>query len=193
MRPWRHLPRHIYSAREWPELFDGLMALALLATVNAMITVGPRVYYAMAGNSAFPAVARQVHPRFHTPVAAIVAQGVCTVLMTLTPFPQLMQYIGITLNFFAAMSVASLFVLRRRPGWQKLSVVSFCYPLFPVLFILVAAWVAYEGIRSEALDRSGRGRHDRHRSTRLPLAHAVPRAASTCGAPGGNLLTPCLR
>jgi APA family basic amino acid/polyamine antiporter len=128
-------------------IFDALMALALLATVNAMITVGPRVYYAMAGNSAFPAVARQVHPRFHTPVAAIVAQGVCTVLMTLTPFPQLMQYIGITLNFFAAMSVASLFVLRRRPDWQKLGVVSFCYPLFPVLFILVAAWVAYEGIR----------------------------------------------
>ena len=128
-------------------MFDGLMALGLLATVNAMITVGPRVYYAMAGNSAFPAVARQVHPRFHTPVAAIVAQGVCTVLMTLTPFPQLMQYIGITLNFFAAMSVASLFVLRRRPGWHKLSIVSFCYPLIPVLFILVAAWVAYEGIR----------------------------------------------
>jgi len=128
-------------------IFDALMALALMSTVNAMITVGPRVYYAMAGNHAFPAVARQVHPRYHTPVAAIVAQGVCTILMMMTPFPQLMVYIGITLNFFAALSVGSLFVLRRRPGWQKLRVVSFCYPLFPVLFIMVAAWVAFEGIR----------------------------------------------
>jgi APA family basic amino acid/polyamine antiporter len=127
-------------------IFSGLMALSLMATVNAMVTVGPRVYYAMAGNGAFPAIAGKVHPRFHTPVAAIVAQAVITMLMTLTPFLQLMQYIGITLNFFAAMSVASLFLFRRRPGWQKLRVVSFAYPLFPLLFILVGVWITYQGI-----------------------------------------------
>jgi len=127
-------------------IFSGLMALSLMSTVNAMVTVGPRVYYAMAGNGAFPAIAAKVHPRFHTPVAAILAQGICTMLMTLTPFPQLMTYIGLTLNFFAAMSVASLFIFRRRPGWQKLRVVSFAYPLFPVLFILVGIWMTYQGI-----------------------------------------------
>ena len=127
-------------------IFSGLMALSLMSTVNAMITVGPRVYYAMAGNGAFPAIAAKVHPRFHTPVAAIVAQGVCTMLMTLTPFRELIQYIGFTLYFFAAMSVASLFIFRRRPGWQKLRVVSFAYPLFPLLFILMGVWVTYQGI-----------------------------------------------
>ena len=127
-------------------IFGGLMALSLMSTVNAMVTVGPRVYYAMAGNGAFPSIAARVHPRFHTPVAAIVAQGVCTMLMTMMPFLQLMQYIGITLNFFAAMSVASLFVFRNRPGWQKLRIVSFGYPLFPVLFIVVGAWVTIQGI-----------------------------------------------
>jgi APA family basic amino acid/polyamine antiporter len=127
-------------------IFGGLMALSLMSTVNAMVTVGPRVYYAMAGNGAFPSIAAKVHPRFHTPVAAIVAQGVCTMLMTMMPFLQLMQYIGITLNFFAAMSVASLFVFRNRPGWQKLRIVSFGYPLFPVLFIVVGAWVTIQGI-----------------------------------------------
>jgi APA family basic amino acid/polyamine antiporter len=127
-------------------IFSGLMALSLMSTVNAMITVGPRVYYAMAGNGAFPAIAGKVHPRFHTPVAAIVAQGVCTMIMTLTPFRELIQYIGFTLYFFAAMSVASLFIFRRRPGWQKLRVVSFAYPLFPLLFILMGVWVTYQGI-----------------------------------------------
>ncbi|MBZ5636366.1 MAG: amino acid permease [Acidobacteriia bacterium] len=127
-------------------IFSGLMALSLMSTVNAMVTIGPRVYYAMAGNGAFPAIAGKVHPRFHTPVAAIVAQGVCTMLMTLTPFPQLVVYIGITLNFFTVMSVISMFLFRRKPGWQKLRVVSFAYPLFPVLFILVGAWMTYQGI-----------------------------------------------
>jgi APA family basic amino acid/polyamine antiporter len=128
-------------------IFAGLMALSLMSTVNAMVTIGPRVYYAMAGNGAFPAIAGKVHPRFHTPVAAIVAQGACTMLMTLTPFPQLVVYIGITLNFFTVMSVISMLLFRRkRPGWQKLRVVSFAYPLFPVLFILVGAWMTYQGI-----------------------------------------------
>jgi APA family basic amino acid/polyamine antiporter len=127
-------------------IFAGLMALSLMSTVNAMVTIGPRVYYAMARNGAFPSIAAKVHPRFHTPVAAIVAQGVCTMLMTLTPFPQLVVYIGITLNFFTVMSVISMFLFRRRPGWQKLRVVSFAYPLFPVLFILVGAWMTYQGI-----------------------------------------------
>jgi APA family basic amino acid/polyamine antiporter len=127
--------------------FAGLMALSLMSTVNAMVTIGPRVYYAMAGNGAFPAIAGKVHPRFHTPVAAIVAQAVCTMLMTLTPFPQLVVYIGITLNFFTVMSVIAMLMFRRqRPGWQKLRVVSFGYPLFPVVFILVGTWMTYQGI-----------------------------------------------
>jgi APA family basic amino acid/polyamine antiporter len=127
--------------------FSGLMALSLMATVNAMVTIGPRVYYAMAKNGAFPARAANVHPKWHTPVAALVAQGVCTMVLTMTPFPQLVVYIGFTLNFFAVMSVAALLFLRRGPGWRKLKVVSFCYPLFPALFIVVGAWMTFYGVQ----------------------------------------------
>jgi basic amino acid/polyamine antiporter, APA family len=127
-------------------VFSALMALSLMSTVNAMVTIGPRVYYAMAGNGAFLSSAAKVHPKFHTPVNAIVAQGICTVLMTLTPFPQLVLYVGFTLNFFAVMSVASLFVFRQRPGWRKLRVVSFAWPLVPALFMLVGAWMTYQGV-----------------------------------------------
>ena len=41
-------------------LFAALMALSLMATVNAMVTIGPRVYYAMAKNGAFLASAAEV-------------------------------------------------------------------------------------------------------------------------------------
>lgn len=128
-------------------IFSALMALSLMSTVNAMVTIGPRVYYAMARNGAFLAVAANVHPKWRTPVAAILAQAACTMLMTLTPFPQLVIYIGFTLNIFAVMSVASLLLFRRRPGWQKLRVVSFAYPFFPVLFILVGVWMIYQGVQ----------------------------------------------
>jgi basic amino acid/polyamine antiporter, APA family len=44
------------------------------------------------------------------------------------------------------MSVASIFLFRRRPGWQKLRAVSFAYPLAPALFILVGVWMAIYGV-----------------------------------------------
>jgi APA family basic amino acid/polyamine antiporter len=117
-----------------------------MSTVNAMVTIGPRVYYAMAKNGAFFSLAAKVDARFHTPVIAIVCQGVCTMLMTLSPFLNLLLYIGLLLNFFAVMSVASLFVFRRRQGWRKLAVVNFAYPVLPIFFVAVGIWMTIFGI-----------------------------------------------
>jgi basic amino acid/polyamine antiporter, APA family len=127
--------------------FSLLMALSIMSSVSAMVTIGPRVYYAMAKNGAFFSSAARVHEKYRTPVAAILAQGICASIMTLTPFPQLFFYIGMTLNFTAAMAVASILLFRRRrPDWQKLGVVSFAYPLVPMTFILMAAWMTVYGI-----------------------------------------------
>ncbi len=127
-------------------LFSAAMALSLLATVNAEVTIGPRVYYAMAKNGAFFSMAAKVDPRWHTPVIAIVCQGVCAILMTVSPFLNLLLYIGLLLNFFAVLSVGSLFIFRRRPGWQKLAVVSFAYPLVPAFFVAVGVWMTVLGV-----------------------------------------------
>ncbi len=118
-------------------IFSVLMAISIMSTVSAEVTIGPRVYYAMAKNKAFFRAAERVHPKWHTPVVAIVCQGAFAILMTLTPFPQLIMYVGISLTCFSALSVASVFVFRKRPHWQKLKAVSFCYPLIPVAYILV--------------------------------------------------------
>jgi APA family basic amino acid/polyamine antiporter len=126
--------------------FSALMALSLMATVNAEVTIGPRVYYAMAKNKAFFKAAAKVHPEWHTPVTAILSQGLCAMVMTLTPFPDLVYYIGFSLTFFSVMSVASLFIFRRRPGWQKLRPVSFCFPAIPLAYILVGGCMIGYGI-----------------------------------------------
>lgn len=127
-------------------IFSAAMALSLLATVNAEVTIGPRVYYAMAKNGAFFSMAAKVDPRWHAPVIAIVCQGVCAILMTVSPFLNLLLYIGLLLNFFAVLSVGSLFIFRRRPGWQKLGVVSFAYPLVPAFFVAVGVWMTLLGV-----------------------------------------------
>jgi APA family basic amino acid/polyamine antiporter len=128
-------------------LFSALLALSLVTLINAMVTTGPRVYYAMAKNGAFLAAAARIHPKWRTPVLAIVAQGICAMVLTITPFPQLVVYIGFLLNIFAVLSVASLMHFRRQAGWRKLRIVSFCYPLFPSLFILVGLWMTVQGLQ----------------------------------------------
>jgi len=128
-------------------VFSALMAIGIVSTVNAEITIGPRVYYAMAKNRAFFKAAAAVHPRWHTPIVAIVAQGLCAMLMTLTPFPQLLTYIGMSLTLFTVLSVASLFTFRRkRPGWQRLRALDFAWPLVPVAYILVGACMMVYGV-----------------------------------------------
>jgi APA family basic amino acid/polyamine antiporter len=132
-------------------MFSALMALSLVSTVNAMVTIGPRVYYAMAQNGAFFSAAARVSRRWHTPVFAIACQGLCAMLITATPFPDLLLYIGFTLNFSAVMSVISLFIFRRKAGWQRLRVVSFAWPLIPAIFVLVGVWMIVFGMTLKPL------------------------------------------
>jgi APA family basic amino acid/polyamine antiporter len=128
-------------------VFSALMAISLVSTVNAMVTVGPRVYYAMAKNRAFFHAAATVDPRSHTPVNAIVSQGLCAMLMTLTPFRDLLIYIGMSLTLFTVLSVSALFVFRRRrPDWQKLRAVQFAWPLIPASYILVGTCTMLYGV-----------------------------------------------
>lgn len=126
-------------------VFSGLLAVSLMSTVNAMVTIGPRLYYAMAKNKAFLPAAGWIHPEWRTPVPAILFQGACAMLMTLFSFGLLIVYIGFLLNFFALLAVASLFKFRKREGWQKLGVVSFAWPLMPALFVLPGIWMTLYG------------------------------------------------
>jgi APA family basic amino acid/polyamine antiporter len=128
-------------------VFAVLIAICIVSTVNAEVTVGPRVYYAMAKNRAFFSIAATVHPRWHTPLFAILAQGLCAMLMTLTPFPELIVYIGFSLTLFTVLSVASLFVFRRRrPDWQRLRALEFAWPLIPASYILVGTCMMIYGV-----------------------------------------------
>jgi APA family basic amino acid/polyamine antiporter len=123
-------------------VFNAAMAIGLLATVNAMSMIGPRVYYAMAKNGAFFPVAARIHPKWQSPWVAVLAQGVCCVVLILTgTFESLANYIGFTLFLFSALSVLALLKFRRRPGWKQSRWVSIAYPAIPLIYVAMNAWV----------------------------------------------------
>jgi hypothetical protein len=49
------------------------------------------------------------------------------------------------------LSVGSLFVFRRRAGWQRLRAVNFAWPLIPASYILVGTSMVIFGVISEPI------------------------------------------
>ena len=102
-----------------------------------MTLAGPRVYYAMAQDGLFLQAAARVHPRFHTPAVAIVAQSLWTAVLVLAvSLSQLVSYTGFAVVLFSAVAVASLFVLRRRYPDAPRPFRAWGYPWAPAIFVL---------------------------------------------------------
>ena len=97
----------------------------------------PRVFFAMAADGIFlPSVAR-LHPRYHTPYRAIAVQGsIATLLVAIGTFQQIISYFIFVAVFFLGLSVAGLFILRRRSS-ATLPVRTPGYPITPIAFLVM--------------------------------------------------------
>ncbi|MFN0246901.1 MAG: APC family permease [Kofleriaceae bacterium] len=131
---------------------SAVIALALISSVSAMIMAGPRVYAAMAVNRALPHQLATFNKR-GVPVNAVITQGVLAILFVLIgDLGSLLRFIGFTLAIFAALTVGSLFVLRRR-GLRS-AYRTWGYPVTPVAFIVMSAWIAYSQVKQRPLESS---------------------------------------
>lgn len=132
------------------QLVSSVIALALVSAVSAMIMAGPRVYSAMAANRALPRRLAD-HNKRGVPVVAVVTQGVLASAFTLVGNPEvLIRFVGFTLAIFAGLTVAAVFVLRRKGlrGAYR----TFGYPITPIIFIVTSAWIAYAQIEAHPFE-----------------------------------------
>ena len=114
--------------------------VSLAASISAMVLAGPRVYFAMARDGIFVRAAGRVHPRFHTPATAIVAQAVWSSILVMSgTLSQLVNYTGFAVVLFAGIGVSSLFVLRGRDPAAPRPFSAFGYPWAPAIFVLASA------------------------------------------------------
>lgn len=124
--------------------------VSLCASISAMTLAGPRVYYAMARDGLFLPAASTVHPRFHTPAVAIIAQALWSaVLVSSASLSQLVSYTGFAVVLFSTVAVAALFVLRRREPDAPRPFRAWGYPWAPAIFVIAgAAMMANEIVRN---------------------------------------------
>jgi len=115
-------------------VLSSIVLLSVLGSLFAFMTMAPRVYYAMAKDGTAPAWAAHVDPRTGAPVRAIAIQAtLAALLVILGTFDAIVAYFVFVTVAFLGLTVAGLFVLRRRSGIP--AVATPLFPLLPVFFI----------------------------------------------------------
>lgn len=131
---------------------NALSALVVLSTLGAMtgiILAGPRVYLAMANDGLLFRRAGALHPRYRTPHIAIVLQAAWSSVLVLTgTYRALFTRVVYTEWIFFALMAASLFFLRKRPGYQPTYRVR-GFRLLAGVFVLSSAAIIVNQIATE--------------------------------------------
>ena len=123
----------------WGAAFVSVTVMvSTFGTLNTVLFTSPRVFFAMADDGLFFRPVARVHPRFGTPwisISMTAALGIVFVL--LRNFEQLADAFVTAFLPFYALSVASIFRLRKKPGYAP----SFRVPLYPWVPLLFLASV----------------------------------------------------
>ena len=117
------------------QIFSAIVAGSLIGSLAAYIMAAPRVYYAMARDGLFIKQIAAVHPRFGTPARAIAVQALlASLLVAIGTFDAIIAYFFFVTVIFIALTVAALFVLKRKRGSTE-TYRTPGYPVTPLFFL----------------------------------------------------------
>ena len=160
----QHAPQNRVSVAVMKALFGQPGALAMAAAImistfgcnNGLILAGARVYYAMARDGLFFQRTATIN-RHDVPAAALVAQAIWTVLLTLprtviidpatgamtygNVYTQLLEYIVSADLVFYGLLVVAVIVLRQKQPAAKRPYRMWGYPLIPLISVVLAAFL----------------------------------------------------
>ncbi|MGE5233161.1 MAG: APC family permease [Acidobacteriota bacterium] len=137
-----------------------IMAIAIVISTfgcnNGLILAGARVYYAMASDALFFRSTGRLNSR-HVPAAGLVLQGLWTCVLILPRtrltdaagqvtygnlYNDLLDYVIFAVLIFYVLTIAGVFVLRRKRPAAERPYRAFGYPLVPALYALAASAIA---------------------------------------------------
>jgi APA family basic amino acid/polyamine antiporter len=116
--------------------------VSTFGTTGIYTLTAPRIYYAMANDGVFFKKVAEVHPRFQTPMFAILSQSVWAIVLLLFwgTYEKLISYVVFTDWIFFALAAYSVFVLRKKQPLASRPYKTLGYPVTPIIFITIAVW-----------------------------------------------------
>ncbi len=145
------IPESSSVAREVAMTFLGPVAISLIAaalmassvgTLHTSILTGARVPYVMSRDRLFFQNLARLSPRTHVPIGALVLQGIWASVLALSgSFDTLTNYVIFGSWIFYGLVTASVFIFRRKMPDAVRPYRAWGYPVVPILFLLVTAWL----------------------------------------------------
>ena len=121
----------------------GIVIVAVLGSLAAVVMSAPRVYFAMARDGLFIPAAAAIHPRYGTPARAIMIQAtLASVLVLVGTFNTIISYFVFVVVIFIALTVVALFVLRRSAP-DGVAYRTPGYPVTPIIFLFLIALLLF--------------------------------------------------
>ena len=128
------------------------IAVSTFGFLDVCILASSRVYFAMASDGRFFQAVARLHPRYDTPAGAILVQaGWAIVLAVSGSYAQLLDYVVFADWLFFGLTVASVFVFRRRLPLAERPTRDVGVPGHPFVsaaFVLVSAFVVVSVVRT---------------------------------------------
>ena len=121
-----------------------LIMISTFGCNNGLILAGPRVYYAMAKDRLFFQSTGKLNGK-SVPGTALIVQGVWASLLCLSgTYNDLLDYVIFAVLIFFILTIAGIFVLRKKRPDAERPYKAFGYPVLPGLYILTAAAIAID-------------------------------------------------
>lgn len=131
--------RYIFPGNIW-KIMGLVIALLLVSSISSMAFLGPRVSQVMGEDTYILRFLSKRSSRGIPYVAVWVQFGISFLLIITDSFALITKYAGVTLSFFALLTVTGLFVHRRRFPHADRPYKTWGYPVVPCLFILLISW-----------------------------------------------------
>jgi len=133
------------------------MALSMFVALNGAIMSGARVPFTMSRDGYFFSALGQVHPRFHTPSAALLVQASLGIILLLLG-GSFRQFFSLTIFsewLFYMLTASTIFVFRLRDPDAPRPYRVWGYPVVPLLFVVASGVLLYytfaDNVRNSAL------------------------------------------
>jgi APA family basic amino acid/polyamine antiporter len=117
-----------------------IIAISTLGTALIYTLSAPRIYFAMAEDGLFFKQIAHVHPRYQTPVNAVLIQSAWAIVLLLIwgTFEEVITYVTFTDWIFFTMTAFTVFLFRIRNKDINRPVKTFGYPVTPLIFIIIS-------------------------------------------------------
>lgn len=128
---------------EWGGIFIAfVIMISAFGTATIYCFGVPRIYFAMASDGVFFKQLAQLHPKFNTPINAIVLQSLWAIVLILFwgKLESIINYVVFIDWCFFLLAAISMILLRRKQPHLERPYKTWGYPLIPLIFIGIGIW-----------------------------------------------------